>query len=155
MIITEKEKAHLATLVAASVFENVKIKDSMGMERNVQDLMHAMTINQLKKIYYRIDKEHNDIKAEPWEDDEESKSQKEELQLQRDMIGLIIKYRKSSVEETYAKSAAAEIQRQIDQLEEESLTPQEKIAKLKAKQSELLSKYEETTAEPVKEEESK
>lgn len=150
----ESYLSRLMVLVTTAVMHNWKLSNQFGATFSVQVLLHETTPNSLKGILRVIKKKIAEIEDNSsWEITKSQEEQLQELTSQAELIDLIIGYKLFLAHKEEALEEKAALEEQLKQLEEESMTPEERKAKLKER-IKALSFEEETKEEPAKEEKS-
>lgn len=148
----ESYLTRLKVLVVTAVMRNWKMANSLGATFSVQALLHETSLNSLKAILRVVKKKISEVEDNStWEITKAQEEQLQELKLQAELIDTIIGYKIFLTNRAEALEEKAQLEEQLKQLEEESMTPEERKAKLRERIKEL-SFEDETKEEPAKEE---
>ena len=144
----------LKVLIVTAVMRNWKLVNQFGATFTAQTLLHETTPNSLKSILRVIKKKISEVEDNStWEITKKQEEQLQELKLQEELVDTIIGYKIFLTNREEALEEKAQLEEQLKQLEEESMTPEERKAKLRER-IKALSFEEETKEEPTKEEKS-
>lgn len=142
----------LKVLVVTAVMRNWKLTNQFGAIFTTQALLHETTPNSLKAILRVIKKKISEVEDNStWEITKKQEEQLQELKLQEELVDTIIGYKIFLTNREEALEEKAQLEEQLKQLEEESMTPEERKAKLRERIKALS--FEEETKEPEPKEE--
>ena len=134
---TDEHMLRLRTLIADSVLYNSIIVGPMGQNYTVIDLMHCLSINSLRSLSASIYKKRVALSIEDKWIENPNAAKIAQLDDQLELIDLIIGYQLKTQEIESNKIEKERIQKQIDELVQSQKSPQDLIADLQAKLSEL------------------
>lgn len=142
----------LKVLIVTAAMRNWKLTNQFGATFTTQTLLHETTPNSLKAILRVIKKKISEVEDNStWEITKKQEEQLQELKLQEELVDTIIGYKIFLTNREEALEEKAQLEEKLKQLEEESMTPEERKAKLKERIKALS--FEEETKEPEQKEE--
>ena len=134
---TDEHMLRLRTLISDSVLYNSIIVGPMGQNYTVIDLMHCLSINSLRSLSASISKKRAALSIEDKWIENPNATKIAQLDDQLELIDLMIGYQLKAQEIETNKIEKERIQKQIDELVQSQKSPQDLIADLQAKLSEL------------------
>lgn len=136
---TTEHKARLEALALIFLFAGQVFKGAVGATHTMWDMIHNLTINTLQSFLSSIKKEVERLEEKnEWAMTEYQQSKLADLKKQHEFVNLLIGYKLHIQEKKENAEKARELRKQILELEENSLTPQERILRAKAELSALL-----------------
>ena len=138
---TKEHKEQLEKLSAKLLFSNSYFTGTLG-KYTVQQMMHTLTINTLKEMHSRLKDDVRKLEdSDEWTMTEYQERKLKDLQDQKDFLSLLIGYKIHQAQKQEAIEAKKALAAEIDRLEQEKMTPEERITALK-KQLDSYSEYE-------------
>jgi len=142
---------HLSKLKQAAtemLFQDRKVKGQIGTELSIHDLLHIASVSTLQTLHGNlkktIDSKEN---LDEWSMTEYQQKQLVTLKKDKEVINLIIGYRKSLAEREANSQKLAKVREQIKDIKEQTLTPEARLQALTEKEKELSVLSEEFTEE--------
>jgi len=115
---------------------NKVITNSWGTPLNISELMHTQTINSLNNIKENLSKKIDKLeKQDEWVEVDQTKLN--ELKDQKELVNLIIGWKRFNIERSEIEAEREKILTQISDLKEAQKTPEEQIKSLEEKLSQL------------------
>jgi hypothetical protein len=131
-VFTKEHKEQLEKIVAKLVFANVMFNGMAGTKYSIQQMMHDMTINTLKEMHARLkDQVRKFEDSDEWTMTEYQERKLKELQDNKEFLSLLIGYKISLSQRAEAIAAKKTLAAEIERLEKEKMTPEERITALK------------------------
>jgi chromosome segregation ATPase len=128
---TKEHYAKMKELAVAMLVANETIVTKFGQHLNIVELMHTQTISTLNSIRLGIAKQIDDLeKQDEWAATEYQQVKLENLKRAKELVNLIIGWKRYNIELAEAKSKKAELEAQLKELKESQKTPDEKIKEL-------------------------
>ena len=134
---TAEHMKRLRSLLTEMLFENRVIHTNFGNCYNAVELLHTVTINSLAKIKATLGKYIEELEGTTDEWIEDNPSQIEALKRDKELINLIIGYKRFILEIEDLKTKRKELKEQLKSLKESQKTPDEKIKEIEEKLAEL------------------
>lgn len=135
---TQQHMEKLSSLALDMLFTNEHISTSLGTQLNIVEILHTTTIDTLNKIKYNLTKGIEKLEAEDeWIVDNSQQRKLESLKAKKDLINLVIGYKRFLLEKESNRIKKKDLQRKIDELKESQKTPDEKIKELESELSSL------------------
>lgn len=135
---TKEHYAKMKELAFAMLVANEAITTKMGQPLNIVELMHTQTINTLNGIRLAITKQIEDLeKQDEWVATDYQQEKLEALKRKKELVNLIIGWKRYNMELAEAKAKKAELTQQLKALKESQKTPEDKIKELEASLKEL------------------
>lgn len=135
---TKEHYAKMKELAVAMLIANEAITTKMGQPLNIVELMHTQTINTLNGIRLAITKQIEDLeKQDEWVATDYQQEKLEALKKKKELVNLIIGWKRYNMELAEAKAKKAELTQQLKALKESQKTPEDKIKELEASLKEL------------------
>ena len=133
---TKEHMLRLYDLANEMLFDNATIQTSMGQVLNIVELLHTTSINQLQNIMSALKKKIDKIEeADEWLAPDNDKL--EERRRMKELINLIIGWKRHNMEISENKRKKAELTKKLNELKESTKTPEDRIKELEAQLKEL------------------
>lgn len=130
---TKEHYAKMKELAFAMLVANEAITTKMGQPLNIVELMHTQTINTLNGIRLAITKQIEDLeKQDEWVATDYQQEKLEALKRKKELVNLIIGWKRHNMEAAEAKAKKAELTAQLKELKESQKTPEDRIKELEA-----------------------
>ena len=134
-------KEHFDKLKAYAVemlFTQETVTTKLGQTLNIVELLHTTTINTLNSIRLQLSKEIETIEnQDEWVSGETSQRKLENLKAKKELVNLIIGYKRFVQEQTEIARERASIEDELVRLKESQKTPEDKIKELESKLNDL------------------
>lgn len=128
----------LKQLSIGMLFEDRKIKGQIGTELSIHDLLHNSSVATLQKVHGNLKKAiENKEGLDEWSMTPYQQRQLETLNKDKEIVNLIIGYKKFLAQQESNKSKLSEIREEIAQLKKATMSPEDRIAALTLKEQEL------------------
>lgn len=135
---TKEHYAKMQTLAFAMLVHNRTISTKMGQPLNIVELMHTQTINTLNGIRLALGKQIETLESQDeWVATDYQQEKLEALQKLKELVNLIIGWKRHNLEIQEARARKAELTAQLDELKESQKTPEDRIKELEAKLQEI------------------
>ena len=135
---TKEHYAKMQTLAFAMLVHNRTISTKMGQPLNIVELMHTQTINTLNGIRLGLGKQIETLESQDeWVATDYQQEKLEALKKQKELVNLIIGWKRHNLEIQEARARKAELTAQLDELKESQKTPEDRIKELEAKLQEI------------------
>jgi hypothetical protein len=133
---TKEHYESLQQLAADMLFANEVINYGIGQPKNIIELLHATSIETLNRIKQTLSKkiEEQENKDE-WVDPDSTKLAK--LRRKKELINLIIGWKRYNFELAENERRIAEIDKQLNDIDEATKTPEDKKKELLAERAKL------------------
>lgn len=139
---TQEHFARMQTLLMAMLLGNKTVLNKLGQPLNVVELLHTTSINSLNGMRLTLGKQIHDLEdADEWVATEHTQKKLDDLKASRELVNLIIGYKRHCLELEENKNKKAALVEKIAQMKEEAKTPEER---LKEAEAELASLEDET-----------
>lgn len=126
----EKLKAYALEML----FSNETINTKLGQPLSIVELLHTTTINTLNSIRLTLSKEIETIEnQDEWVSGETSQRKLENLKAKKELVNLIIGYKRFTQEQYKIAYERAELEKELTRLKESQKTPEDKIKELESK----------------------
>lgn len=130
---TKEHYAKMKDLAFAMLVYNVTISTKMGQPLNIVELMHTQTINTLNNIRLALGKQIENLESQDeWVATDYQQEKLEALKKQKELVNLIIGWKRHNLEVQEARSKKAELTKQLNELKESQKTPEDRIKELEA-----------------------
>lgn len=128
---TKEHFSKMKELAIKMLLANGSINTKMGQVLNIQELLHCTTINTLNDIRLSLQKkiEAQENKDE-WVESIASQQYTVKLKEHKELINLIIGYKRYNMELEESKLKKATIEAELNALKESQKTPEDKIKEL-------------------------
>ena len=137
---TEQHKQELQQLVFQAATENWQVATKLGMNLNVLDILHSVSIQTLRNIRKDLTSKLNNFEDDEWS--EKSTQDDEKIayyNMSIKLINLVIGYRLYKHEQHELEDKRTALEVQIENLKESQKTPEDKIAELEEQLNNLKS----------------
>lgn len=135
---TKEHYVKLSALAFAMLVSNKVISTKMGQPLNICELMHTQTIGTLNDIRLSIGKQIEKLESQDeWVASDYTQEKLEELKKQKELVNLIIGWKRFKMEVDEAKKKKAELTAQLEKLKEEQKTPEDRIKELESQLADL------------------
>ena len=130
-------KEHFDKLKAYAVemlFSQETVTTKLGQTLNIVELLHTTTINTLNSIRLQLSKEIETIEnQDEWVSGETSQRKLENLKAKKELVNLIIGYKRFVQEQTEIARERAYLEDELSRLKESQKTPEDKIKEIESK----------------------
>ena len=128
---TKEHFAKLQTLASEMLFTNGTVTTRMGSVLNIVDLLHTTTIGTLNEIRLGFSKAiEKEEKMDEWVADNTTQAKLEDLKKFKELVNLIIGYKRFLLEREANEKKRAELTKKLDEIKESQKTPDDKIKEL-------------------------
>jgi hypothetical protein len=135
---TKEHYAKLQNLAIKMLFENGTVTTRMGQVLNISELLHTTTINTLNDLRIYLGKCIERMEStDEWVSDNTTQSKLDGLKETKELVNLIIGYKRYTLEKESNKKKQEELTSQLNTLKESQKTPDERIKELEAAIAEL------------------
>lgn len=135
---TSEHYAKLKVLAFNMLMSNETINTKLGQPLNIVDLMHTQTINTLNSIRLNLNKQIETLEnQDEWIASSHQQDKLEVLKRQKELVNLIIGWKRYNLEVQEAKAKKAELTTQLNELKESQKTPEDRIKELEVKLQEI------------------
>lgn len=131
---TKEHFEKLKTLAVEMLLSNGVIFTKLGQSLNIVELIHTTTINTLNNIRLSIAKSIENLEnQDEWVASSSSQNMLEDLKKQKELVNLIIGYKRWKAEKVETERQRSELNEQLKALKESQKTPEDKIKELEEK----------------------
>lgn len=131
---TKEHFEKLKTLAVEMLLSNGVIFTKLGQSLNIVELIHTTTINTLNSIRLSIAKNIETLEnQDEWVASSSSQNMLEDLKRQKELVNLIIGYKRWKAEKVETERQRRELNEQLKALKESQKTPEDKIKELEEK----------------------
>jgi uncharacterized protein (DUF3084 family) len=135
---TKEHFEKLKSYALEMLFLNETVTTKLGQPLNIVELLHTTTINTLNSIRLTLSKEVETIEnQDEWVSGETSQRKLENLKAKKELVNLIIGYKRFTQEQTEIARERASIEDELVRLKESQKTPEDKIKELESKLNDL------------------
>ncbi len=135
---TKEHYAKMKELAFAMLVHNQTISTKMGQPLDIVELMHTQTINTLNGIRLGLGKQIEALESQDeWVATDYQQEKLEALKRQKELVNLIIGWKRHNLEIQEARAKKAELTAQLDELKESQKTPEDRIKELETQLKEL------------------
>ena len=128
---TKEHEAKLDALAIKMLKENGVVRTSMGQVLNIVELMHTTSINQLNNIRTALLKAiQKKEEGDEWVATDTSVL--DEMKDTKELVNLIIGWKRKNMEIAEAKTKKAELTKKLAELKESTKTPEDRIKEMEA-----------------------
>ena len=128
---TKEHEAKLDALAIKMLKENGVVRTSMGQVLNIVELMHTTSINQLNNIRTALLKAiQKKEEGDEWVAADTSVL--DEMKDTKELVNLIIGWKRKNMEIAEAKTKKAELTKKLAELKESTKTPEDRIKEMEA-----------------------
>lgn len=130
---TKEHYVKMSSLAFAMLIANETISTKMGQPLNIVDLLHATTIGTLNDIRLGLTKQIEKLESQDeWVASDYTQEKLESLKKQKELVNLIIGWKRYKLEAEETKRKKAELTEQLKNLKESTKTPEDRIKELEA-----------------------
>ena len=130
--------ARMKELAYKMLEDNEIVLTRFGAPLNIVELMHTQSINTLNNIRLEINKQIEKLEnQDEWTSSEETQSTISSLREKKELVNLIIGWKRANLELKANMAERAKIAAQIAELKEAQKTPEDKLKDLEAKLKDL------------------
>ena len=123
----------LKELAVKALFNNDTVVGRLGNPIDIVELIHGTTINSLNQIRLSLAKKIKGLEGkDEWAADDTNQVSLEKAKEQKDLVNLIIGYKRYKQEVADNKANKKALQEQLSALKESQKTPEDKIKELEA-----------------------
>lgn len=138
---TKEHFEKLKALAVEMLLSNDVVLTKLGQSLNIVELIHTTTINTLNNIRLSIVKSIENLEnQDEWVASSSSQSMLEDLKKKKELVNLIIGYKRWKAEKAETERQRSELNGQLKALKESQKTPEDKIKELEEKLKTLDSK---------------
>ena len=133
---TKQHMERLMDLADAALFNGTTVVTKLGQPLNIYELLHTTSINQLNEIRTSLAKKIEKAEAaDEWiaPDNDKLQSMKDT----KELVNLIIGWRRYNLELAENERRIAEIDKQLNDIDEATKTPEDKKKELLAEKAKL------------------
>ena len=135
---TKDHFAKLQHLALSMLFTNEVILTRMNTPLNIVELIHTTTIGTLNEIRLGLGKAIEKLESQDeWTSTEDTQTKLEGLKLKKELVNLIIGYKRFNLENEANARKKAELEAKLKELKESQKTPEDRIKELEAEISQL------------------
>ena len=135
---TKEHYAKMKELAFDMLVNNEVVNTKLGQPLTIVDLLHTQTINTLNNIRLAIGKQIEGIEnQDEWTTSTYQQEKLEKLKQAKELVNLIIGWKRHTTEVAEAKAKKAELTQQLKELKESQKSPEDKIKELEASLKEL------------------
>lgn len=135
---TQEHFARMQTLLMAMLLGNKTVQNRLGQSLNVAELLHTTSINSLNGMRLALGKQIHDLEdADEWVATEYTQKKLDDLKASRELVNLIIGYKRRQLELEENKNKKAALVEKIAQMKEEAKTPEERLKEAEAELASL------------------
>ena len=128
---TKEHFSKLVNLVAQAAMNNVTIPTKMGQQLNIVELLHTTSITTLNNIKAALTQKIRNIEdRDEWV--EADSEVLDEIKAQKELVNLIVGWKRWKLEMDENRRKRAELQKKYDDLCESTKTPEDKKKELEA-----------------------
>ena len=121
----------MSELLLKMLISNDTIKNSLGTPVEVSELLHGTTIKSLIVIKSNLGKKISNLEEkDEWASDEKTQAELEKAKESKELVNLIIGYKRHLDEVASIAKKREELQNQLDELKESQKTPEDRIKEL-------------------------
>lgn len=129
---TKDNYSKMCGLALNMLLDNSTITTKIGQTLNIVELIHTTTINTLNSIRIGLSKEIANLEnQDEWVVGEATQKKLEKAKEQKELVNLIIGYKRKLLEAKELGEKKAELTKQLKALEESQKTPEDKIKEIK------------------------
>ena len=135
---TKEHFVKLQQLALGMLFNNEVIFTRMNTPLNIVELLHTTTIGTLNEIRLSLGKAIEKLEnQDEWTSTEDTQAKLEGLKLRKELVNLIIGYKRFNLENEANAHKKAELEAKLKELKESQKTPEDRIKELEAEISQL------------------
>jgi hypothetical protein len=133
---TKANMLRLCELANDALFEKKTVTTKLGQVLNIFELIHTTTVNQLNEIRLFLSKKIEKIEeGDEWTSPDNDKLQA--MKETKELVNLIIGYKRYNAELAENERKIAEIDKQLNDIDEATKTPEDKKKELLAERAKL------------------
>lgn len=137
---TKEHYQKMCELLLGMLVKNEAIPSKMGTPLNVVELLHTTTVNSLNNIRLALGKEIEKLEnQDEWVASGSSQSKLEDLKSKKELVNLVIGYKRFTLEVNENKMKKAELRAKLNALKESQKTPEDQIKELEVELASLES----------------
>lgn len=137
---TKEHFERMQALLSAALLNNTTITTKLGSELNVVELLHTTTINSLNGIRLALAKHIENLEnKDEWVSDESSQKQLSDAKFKKELVNLIIGYKRYQNEVAEVENKKAELKSRIAEMKEQAKTPEDRLKEAEAELAALES----------------
>lgn len=130
---TKEHFQRMQSLLFKMLIENKTVNTKLGQSLNVVELLHTTSINSLNNIRLSLAKQIEILEnQDEWISSSVSQAKLDSLKELKETVNLIIGYKRHQLESEEVKKKSLELRAKINQMKEETKTPEEKIKEAEA-----------------------
>lgn len=130
---TKEHYVKMSSLAFAMLIANETISTKMGQPLNIVDLLHTTTTGTLNDIRLGLAKQIEKLESQDeWVASDYTQEKLESLKKQKELVNLIIGWKRYKLEAEETKRKKAELTEQLKNLKESTKTPEDRIKELEA-----------------------
>ena len=135
---TKEHFAKLQQIALGMLFANEVVFTKMNTPLNIVELLHTTTIGTLNEIRLSLGKAIEKLEnQDEWTSTEDTQTKLEGLKLRKELVNLIIGYKRFILENMANARKKAELEAKLKELKESQKTPEDRIKELEAEISQL------------------
>ena len=128
---TKEHYAKMKELAFEMLVNNDIVTSKLGQTLTIADLLHTQTINTLNGIRLAFGKQIETLEnQDEWVASDAQQERLEFLKRKKELVNLIIGWKRHNIEVQEAKAKKAELNAQLKQLKESQKTPEDKIKEI-------------------------
>lgn len=128
---TKEHYAKMKELAFEMLINNDIVTSKLGQTLTIADLLHTQTINTLNGIRLAFGKQIETLEnQDEWVASDAQQERLEFLKRKKELVNLIIGWKRHNIEVQEAKAKKAELNAQLKQLKESQKTPEDKIKEI-------------------------
>lgn len=125
---TKEHFSKMCNLAMGMLLDNGVINTKMGQSLNIVELIHTTSINTLNNIRLGLVKQIEKLESQDeWIADNTSQYGLEKAKEQKELVNLIIGYKRYQLEAQQISAKKAELVAKIAQMKEEAKTPEDRL----------------------------
>ena len=131
---TQEHFEKLKAYAVETLFTQETVTTKLGQTLNIVELLHTTTINTLNSIRLQLSKEIETIEnQDEWVSGETSQRKLENLKAKKELVNLIIGYKRFVQEQTEIARERASLEDELIRLKDSQKTPEDKIKEIESK----------------------
>ena len=135
---TKEYYAKMKDLAFEMLVNNEVVTSKFGSSLSIVDLMHTQSVNTLNNMRIAFSKQINDLEnQDEWAATDYQQEKLEALKRKKELVNLIIGWKRHNIEIAKAKAKKAELTAQLKELKESQKTPEDKIKDIEAQLSSI------------------
>lgn len=130
---TKQHFDKMMQLAVGMLVNNETIATKLGQPLNIVELLHTTTISTLNNIRVLLGKQITAIEEkDEWVETNDNQRQLEKIKAQKELVNLIIGYKRYLLEAEETAKRKAELKKQLESLKDAQKTPEDRIKELEA-----------------------